>query len=171
MSFTQLKRCYALAGIVCFFAIGFALFAQNYWDLKPCSLCVIQRVIFLTLGIFFIAAAFWAFSSKLCCWIFNSCLLVISLCGTAVASKQIWLQHLPPDKVPMCGPGLNYLLENYPLLETLKIVLEGSGDCAKVDWQVLGLSMADLSFALFTIFFLLATTGYFVTYRRLARSP
>jgi len=39
------------------------------------------------------------------------------------------------------GPGLNYMLENFPLAEVLSTVLRGSGSCAEVIWSFLGLSM------------------------------
>jgi disulfide bond formation protein DsbB len=61
--------------------------------------------------------------------------------GALIAGRHIWLQGLPPDQVPECGPGLNYMLENFPMMEVLSTVLRGSGSCAEVIWSFLGLSM------------------------------
>ena len=61
--------------------------------------------------------------------------------GIGVAGRHVWLQNLPPDKVPACGPGLDFMLEAFPFLEMMKMVLSGSGECADVDWSFLGLSM------------------------------
>ncbi len=68
-----------------------------------------------------------------------------ALGGAAAAGRQVWLQHLPPDKVPQCGPDLFFMLENFPLSRTLKTLVAGTGECAVVDWTFLGLSIAEWS--------------------------
>ena len=65
----------------------------------------------------------------------------MALAGAAVAGWHARLQSLPPDEVPSCGPGLEYMLDTFPLTETLKMVFKGSGECAEVSWQFLGISM------------------------------
>jgi len=71
--------------------------------------------------------------------------------GIAIAGRHVWLQHLPADQVPMCGPGLNYLLDAMPISGVIRTVLTGSGECAKVDWALLGLSMPEWSLAWFVL--------------------
>ena len=71
--------------------------------------------------------------------------------GAAAASRQVWLQHLPADKVPQCGPDLFFMLENFPLARTLKTLVSGTGECAVVDWTFLGLSIAEWSLAWFSV--------------------
>ncbi len=66
-----------------------------------------------------------------------------TLGGIVAAGRHVWIQHLPPDKVPSCGPGLGYMLDNFPLGDALKMVLTGSGECASIDWSLLGLSMPE----------------------------
>ena len=61
--------------------------------------------------------------------------------GAAVAGWHWHLQNLPPSEVPACGPGLDYMLENFPLTDALQMVFKGSGECAEVVWNFLGLSM------------------------------
>ena len=61
--------------------------------------------------------------------------------GTAIASRHVWLQNLPPDQVPECGPGLDYMLRTFPLSRAIRETLTGSGECASVDWIFAGLSM------------------------------
>ena len=73
--------------------------------------------------------------------------------GFASAARQVWLQHLPADKVPQCGPDLFYMLENFPLSRTLQTLVAGTGECAKVDWTFLGLSIAEWSLAWFAALF------------------
>jgi len=61
--------------------------------------------------------------------------------GAGVAGRQVWLQTLPKDQVPACGPGLDFMLDTFGLGEVLQMVLSGSGECADVAWRFLGLSM------------------------------
>jgi disulfide bond formation protein DsbB len=82
--------------------------------------------------------------------------------GAAIAGRQVWLQHLPADRIPECGPGLDFLLETSPLTETIKTVLRGSGDCAKVDWTFLGLSIAEWSLINFLALMALALVCLFL---------
>ncbi|HEY3486771.1 MAG TPA: disulfide bond formation protein B, partial [Gammaproteobacteria bacterium] len=75
------------------------------------------------------------------------------LAGMAVAGRHVWLQHLPPARVPECGPGLEFILQNFPLRDALGLIFKGSGECAKVDWVFLGLSMPAWTLLIFTIMF------------------
>ena len=68
--------------------------------------------------------------------------LLFAALGTGVAGRQVWLQSLPADQVPACGPGLDYMVENFPLLKALSMILRGSGECAENTWQFLGLGIA-----------------------------
>jgi disulfide bond formation protein DsbB len=79
-------------------------------------------------------------------------LFIAAIAGAAVAARQVWLQHLPADLVPECGPGLNYMLHRFPLGETLQKVLSGSGECAQVNWTFLHLSIAEWSLICFVLF-------------------
>jgi protein dithiol:quinone oxidoreductase len=88
--------------------------------------------------------------------------------GAAIAARQVWLQGLPPDKVPQCGPDLFFMLENLPLSRTLEKLVQGSGECAAVDWKFLGLSIAGWSLVWFVI---LAVYLLWLAARGLRTSP
>jgi len=66
-----------------------------------------------------------------------------ALAGAAVAVRHVWIQHLPPDQVPACGPSLEYMLDTLPFSETVTMVLMGDGDCAAIHWTFLGLSIPE----------------------------
>ena len=74
---------------------------------------------------------------------------LFALGGIATAGRQLWLQSLPADKVPQCGPDLFFMIENFPLSRTLKTLVAGTGECAVVDWTFLGLSIAEWSLCCF----------------------
>jgi disulfide bond formation protein DsbB len=120
--------------------MGFALFAQHVLLLDPCPLCVFQRVAVIGLGLVFLLAAGHNPSG----WgryVYAALLALFGLGGAGVAGWHFRLQNLPADEIPTCGPGLDYMLDNFPLGEALRMVFEGSGECAEVAWSFLGLSM------------------------------
>jgi disulfide bond formation protein DsbB len=126
--------------LVCCGLLGYALYAQYVLGLDPCPLCIFQRVALIGLGLMFLIAA--VFSAGPALRRFHAILIgLMALAGSGVAGRQLWLQALPPERVPACGPGLDFMLEAFPVGEVLMTVLSGSGECAKVDWTLLGLSM------------------------------
>jgi disulfide bond formation protein DsbB len=64
-----------------------------------------------------------------------------AIVGASISARHVWLQNLPEDQVPSCGPGLNFMLDNFPLGDTINMVLRGSGECAEVLWTFIGLSI------------------------------
>jgi disulfide bond formation protein DsbB len=66
-----------------------------------------------------------------------------------VSGRHVWIQNLPADQVPSCGPGLSYMFENFPLSKTIEAMLSGTGECADVLWTFLGLSIPAWTFVAF----------------------
>jgi disulfide bond formation protein DsbB len=126
--------------VVCAGMMAFALYSQHVLGLEPCPLCIFQRVAVVGLGLVFLMAAIHS-PGRLGRWIYAVLLLLVSLAGSAVSARHVWLQNLPPDQVPSCGPGLDFMLDTFPFTEVLNMVLSGSGECAEVSWSLLGLSM------------------------------
>lgn len=133
---------YLLIFFSCAVLLGFGFYLEYVKGLEPCPLCLIQRLFFALVGIGGLTAALHN-PHRLGIRIYSACLLLFSMIGAAVAGRQVWLQHLPPDRVPECGPGLEYMLQTYPLGETLAKILKGTGDCAEVDWTLFELSIAE----------------------------
>lgn len=125
---------------ICCGLMGFALFAQHVLLLDPCPLCVLQRVAVISLGVLFLLAALHdpAGSGRI---VYAVLLGIAALGGVGIAGWHARLQRLPADEVPACGPGLDYMLDNFPIADALKMVFSGSGECAEIVWQFLGLSM------------------------------
>lgn len=135
------KRTLNIAGIlICSGLMLFALYAQYQLQLEPCPLCILQRVAVIALGIVFLVAALHnpAGAGR---YVYAVLLAIPTIFGVAVAGRHAWLQTLPADKVPACGPGLDYMLESFPFQQVVEMVFTGSGECAKVSWSFLGLSM------------------------------
>jgi disulfide bond formation protein DsbB len=139
----------ACAGMMCF-----ALYAEHILMLAPCPLCVLQRLAVISLGLVFLVAALHG-SDGAGRYVYAVLILFASGGGAGVAAWHVRVQNLPADQVPSCGPGLDYMLESFPLADVLKMVFTGSGECATVVWQFLGLSMP--SWVLICVVFLGAT--------------
>lgn len=121
--------------------MAYALYVQYYLLLDPCPLCILQRLAVIGIGIAFLLLAAHNPPAGWARRIYLGLLGLATIGGVGVAGRHVWLQNLPPDEVPSCGPGLGYMLDNFPLGDALKMVFTGSGECAKIDWQFLGLSM------------------------------
>jgi disulfide bond formation protein DsbB len=141
---------YFLIFAVCLALLGFGLYLEHGMGLEPCPLCIFQRIAYITVAVIaFIALlhGFGGVSSRIYCGL----IALAALGGAVIAGRQVWLQHLPADKVPACGPGLDYILDTFPLAKALKMVLGGSGECAEVQWQFLGFSIAEWSLICFLL--------------------
>jgi disulfide bond formation protein DsbB len=140
-------------GCAALLAIG--AYLQFIEEQEPCPLCISQRIAILLTGIVFLIAAVHnpgrtgvkAYS------IFGA---LAALAGASISTRHVWLQHLPPEEVPECGPGLEYVFENFPLSETIKLMLSGTGDCAEVSWTLLGLSIPEWTLIAFLMLALLS---------------
>ncbi len=118
--------------------IGAALYMEHVMLLEPCGLCITQRVFVVAAGLVCLAAAIHnpGQSGRR-----NYGMLAAAMCvaGAYFAIRQIWLTYLPEDQVPACGPGFSYMLDNFPLMDTLSFLLVGDGNCAEVSWRFLGI--------------------------------
>lgn len=137
-----------LAFLVCVAVMAGALYLQYHDGLEPCPLCIFQRIGFIATGLVLLVA-FLHGPKVIGVRIYAALSALTALAGGGVAIRQLWLQHLPADQVPMCGPGLNYMIKTFPLHEVLAKVLSGSGECAEVTWRFLGLSLAGWSLVVF----------------------
>lgn len=125
---------------ICAALLAYAYYLQFYEYLDPCPLCIFQRIAVVALGISFLLAGLFG-GGRLAGRGFAVMIAISAGAGAAIAGRHVWLQHLPPDQVPECGPGLEFMLRTLPLNETLSKVFTASGECASISWQFLGLSM------------------------------
>jgi disulfide bond formation protein DsbB len=123
------------------------LYLQGVLYLEPCPLCMINRYFLTGMSLVFLLAALHN-PAPAGQRIYASLNLLLASGGIATAARHVWLQHLPADQVPECGASLSYMLENLPWSETLRQVLQGSGECAAIQWRFLGLSIAELTLML-----------------------
>lgn len=135
------KMKYFIGFLFCCALMTYALYAQYVLNLEPCPLCIFQRLAVIAMGIIFLLCSIIDPKSKISKLLASFSFTAAASIGIAVASRHVWLQNLPSDQVPGCGPGLDFMLSTFPLAEVLEMVLSGSGECANVDWSFLSLSM------------------------------
>ena len=139
------------------------LFAIYYLEgvlyLDPCPLCMVDRGILVAIAI----VCFVAFihnSKGIMRWIYSGLAGLCGIVGMGVAARHIWLQGLPPDQVPECGPDLSYMLDVFPLGDVIKRIFTGSGQCAEVSWTFIGLTIPQQTLFLFILLFLLVVIAH-----------
>lgn len=129
-----------LGFLACVALMAYALYVQHVLHLEPCPLCIFQRVAVIGAGVLFLAAALHDPGST-GARVYGVLQLLAVFAGAGVSSRHIWIQAQPPGTVAACGADLNYLMEIMPLTDVINKVLTGSGECGRIDWRFLGLSM------------------------------
>jgi disulfide bond formation protein DsbB len=145
------RNVFAALAFIAFAMMMYALYSQYYLHFEPCPLCMTQRLFLCLAG----ALAFFAcihnpgMTGRR---IYSGLMLLTISGGIWVAGRHVWLQHLPKDQVPGCGPSFEYIIDAFPFSEALHFLLWGDGNCAEIDWTFLGFSMPEWVLAWFVIF-------------------
>ena len=133
---------------------------QHFDGQDPCPLCLVQRGFYFGLLFVFVAAAIHG-PGIVRSIVYGTLGFLLAAGGAGTAGRQVWLQHLPPDQVPKCGPDLYYMIDHFPLGKVVANLFRGSGQCAEVTWRFLGLSIAEWSLMCFAGFGVLALLTIF----------
>jgi len=160
LMFNLTRPTYFLLFFICHELLITAFYFEIYLGLEPCPLCMVSRAVVFLLGVSFLLAALHnpsGFTRK----IYHGLFSVISLLGIIVSTQHVYLQSLPADEVPSCGPNLNYMLDTLPLSEVLKKLMEGSGSCAESSWSFMSMSMPAWMLVIFSGFLLLSIIPFF----------
>ena len=134
--------------LVCAGLIAFALYLQHSLGLEPCAMCILQRYAFIVVGVIALVGAIHgpAMPGRR---IYSGLLILMAATGGGVAIRHVYLEHNPP-KIFDCGADVGFMLESFPLTEALPMIFRGTGDCTKVPWRFLGLSIAEWSLICFS---------------------
>lgn len=147
----KLQKWYWLGLVASALLLAIAYFYfQRELGLAPCPLCILQRAALVGVIVFCLFGVILkpqSLGNKLLSFLILAC----SSFGLAIAGRQVWLQHLPADQVPACGPDLAFMLDVFPLSQVITQVLQGSGECAEVQWRLLGFSMPEWMLFIFAV--------------------
>ncbi len=120
--------------------LGVAYYSQYGQGLEPCPLCILQRFAFMAMALGALAGLIHGSRGR-ARWLWGAVVFAGGIWGLITAGRHLWLQHLPPDQVPECGPGFAFMVEYFSWAEAIREAFVGAGECAEVDWAFLGLSM------------------------------
>ena len=148
----QPRRTLALICAACIAMLLFGLYLQHVVGLEPCPMCIVQRYALILVAV---VAGLTALAHRNTLLVAGSGFMVLlSALGAFVAARQSFLQWYPPPEAS-CGRDLYGMIETFPLKRVIPLIFKGSGDCTKIDWTFLGLSIANWSFVCFTAIALL----------------
>jgi protein dithiol:quinone oxidoreductase len=142
---------YLLGFFACFGLVTVALVIQTHYHLEPCPLCISQRIVFMGLGLLFLIAAFIK-PTSIFKKIFTLLQVLTAMGGAGVSIRHWYLQAHRESIIADCGVGFDYMFDNFPLQKALTLVFRGTGDCAAIDWTLLGLSIPQLALIAFISF-------------------
>lgn len=138
-----------LVFLACVGLLAYGLYLQHVENLEPCPLCILQRVAFMAVGLTALVAAIHN-PMQAGRAVYGILLALFSVAGAGIAGRHVWTQRHP--SVLECGPDLGYMISNFPIARSLPMIFRGGGDCAKVTWQFLGLSIPEWALIWFAIF-------------------
>tara|TARA_B100000795_G_scaffold101636_1_gene74818 strand:- start:687 stop:1199 length:513 start_codon:yes stop_codon:yes gene_type:complete len=135
--------------------LGYAAYSIKVLELEACTLCITQQFFYCLIGV----SSFIAFlhnphirASRL----YSFFIALFAIAGTWISGRQVWLQGLPEDEVPLCGPPLEYIIDVFPFADVVNALFMGDGNCAEIPWQFIGLSMAGWSLIFFVAIIVLS---------------
>lgn len=159
----QPRRSLALICAACVAMLAFGLYLQHVVGLEPCPMCIVQRYALILVAV---VTGITAFASRRGLLVTGSGVMVlIAGLGAFVAARQSFLQWYPPQEAS-CGRDLYGMIETFPLKRLIPMIFKGSGDCTKIDWTFLGLSIANWSYIVFVGF---ALMGLLLIFRQLKK--
>src|SRR5258706_6627400 len=143
------RRVFTGVFAVCVGLIAYALYLQHALALEPCHMCILQRYAFIAIAIVALVVAIQN-PRGIALTAYGGLIVLIAAAGSGVAIRHSWLQHFPEPSLS-CGADLGYLLNTFPLAKALPTIFEGTGECSKVDWRLLGLSIPEWALVWFVV--------------------
>lgn len=149
------RQIFLLIALGCGGLMAIALYMQYVLNLVPCYLCIVQRVFVVAAGVVALLAALHNPSAAGIRG-YGIVTALAAVAGSGFSIRQLWLQSLPEDQVPACGPPADFLFDTFSFAEVLPLLLKGDGNCAKVDWSLFGISIPGWLLMCFAVIILLS---------------
>ncbi|AVG38998.1 disulfide bond formation protein B [Achromobacter insolitus] len=145
------ERLLRLIALFCFGAVGVALVSQHVFDMPPCAWCVMQRLIYLVIGVIALAGGFGGgrVLTRLC----GALTALLSLSGIAAA----WYQYSVAANMLSCDQTFaDRFMTGIGLESAVPWLFGIYATCMDAKVPVLGIEYALWSLALFVIIFFMA---------------
>jgi disulfide bond formation protein DsbB len=154
----SLRMNFLLGFLLCIASLLAAVYLQLHKGVLPCNLCILQRIAITFAGLLFLFGAAHYPKGKVSI-VYRVLLSLVLFAGLALSTRQIWLQF-NPSVSHTCAPDLFTLFQTFPIDQVFKILLQGSDDCTKITWRLLGLSLAEWTAFVFVILIVLSLVPY-----------
>ncbi len=147
------RRPYLIGFLVICGLLLTSIYLQAVAGFIPCPLCILQRLMFFVLGVFFLLGIL-LYKKQIARLTINVLSFIAACTGFGLAARQVWLQNFPTAGSSECGVSIQYMLQVLPLNELIEKVLGGSGECAQRSWEFFYLDMAEWALVFFSLFVL-----------------
>jgi disulfide bond formation protein DsbB len=120
-------------------------------DLKPCFLCILQRIACIIIAIGALFNIVKPYTSK----IKNTGLIIIVIgliSGICAAIRHIYIQAHPIETFA-CGPSVDFIVKNNSIIDALPKLFKATGECQTIDWTFMGMTMPMVSLLVFLLIF------------------
>jgi len=144
MNVSQLNnRVVNLAGAsICVASVLIAIFyMERVLHLAPCPLCILSRYVICIMGVIFFVGLIdnQRFISQ---FVYTGINILFAALGIAIAGRHMWIQYHPSVTCSI-GPA------SKSIIGYITKAFAGSSDCAKNDWQFLGMTVPEQTLVLF----------------------
>lgn len=145
---------YALVAAAAFAGVAAALVSQHVFDMQPCPWCVLQRLVFVLIGLSAIAGVVVArIGQRLVAWVVAGEVAVLAALGVAAA---LW-QHFVAAATTSCNRTLaDRIVNGLGLDGWMPDVFAPRASCADAAVKLLGVPYEFWSLALFVVLAVLA---------------
>lgn len=141
-----------IQNILLFFTVlvlGAVLIVEYNNDLEPCPLCIMQRMCAFAVGFLcFVGIGTTSLHRVRINVIFQ---ILFATLGLYFASRQLWLQTLPPGGGQICMPALTVVQKYVNFSNFFNTYFLGAADCSEVTWRGFGLTMPAWALLYFVI--------------------
>jgi protein dithiol:quinone oxidoreductase len=142
---TRSRGLVAIAAL-CFAAVGAALITQHGFGMEPCPWCVLQRLIFVAIGLVALLGLSWRSAIGQRVVLF----LLLVLCGSGIAAA-LW-QHFVAKASSSCNLTLaDRIVSGLRLDALLPDVFQATATCADAAVDLIGVPYEFWSLALFIV--------------------
>jgi disulfide bond formation protein DsbB len=130
--------------VYCAGLLLFAMWLVHVVNLVPCPLCIAQRFFYAFVGLSALAG-YMGWWQRFTIHTSGLVVALFAFSGWMIAARHVYLQRFQVvEHSSGCAVSFGSILDDF------LAALGGTGNCALVDWTMLGLSIADWSFIAFT---------------------
>lgn len=135
-------------------ALGVSYYLEYVVGLKPCGLCLLQRICLALLMLVCLVASVHG-PRRLGSFIYWLLALAASLGGTVAAWRQVLLQSDPQQQLSTCSPNMDDVFGNMSWTCIVKRLFKGADECAQISWTLFDLSIPEWSLLFFVAMLIL----------------